>query len=85
MTTEPRAIVAHAAGAGLMLAGGDAFWVPGHERCIDGAGFFEPRFGALGLHVADLKGVRMHVAFEAGDGQSPLVADIWIDGDAAGG
>ena len=68
LTTEPRGIVAHAAGAGLVLSSGDAFGMPRHLRRVDGAGFFEPGFGALGLHVADLEGVRMHVAFEAGHG-----------------
>ncbi len=84
LTTEPLRIVAHAAGAGLVLAGGDALWMPRHERGADGAGFFEPGFGALGLHVADLKGVRMDVAFEARHGNAPLVAHSRIEGDAAG-
>src|SRR5580704_16032881 len=58
--------------------------MPRHERGADGAGFFEPRFGAPGLHVANFKGVGMDVAFEAGNGKPPLVADSRIDGDATG-
>jgi len=68
----------------LVLTGGDTFGMPRHERCVDGSGFFEPGFGALGLHVANFKGVRMDVSFEAGYGHSPLVANIGIDGDASG-
>ena len=77
-------IVAHAAGSSLVLTGRDTFWMPRHERGADGAGFFEPGFGARGLHVADFKGMGMDVAFEAGNGKPPLVADSRIDGDAAG-
>ena len=72
-------IVAHAARAGLVLAGGDAFGMPAMSDGIDGAGLLEPRFGAFRLHVADLEGVRMHVAFEARHRKSPLVAHLRVE------
>ena len=55
--------------------------LPAHHGGVDRAGLLEPRFGAFGLHLADLKGVRMHVAGDAHHRQSPLVPHRRIERD----
>ena len=64
-------VVAHAAGAGLMLAAAEPGLRLLPPRGLDGAGFLEPQLGLVRGELAELDIVRMIDAREPGHGDAP--------------